>query len=109
MRTPMPMHGVWVTAFRAKSHRICGVFLGGRKADRIRVLDALNQEREQILSELPGGAHEGMDGTPDRPGYALYAPLEDFESDEACRDWLASQLNAFINVLRPRLKEMSAD
>nr|WP_207124117.1 hypothetical protein [Halorhodospira abdelmalekii] len=108
VRTPMPLRGVWVTAFRAMSHGICGVFLGGRKPERFRALDVLNREREQILAELPEGTHEGMDATPDRPGYSLYAQLDEFDSDEACRDWLAKQLNVFVNVLRPRLKRMSA-
>ncbi|ABM61926.1 hypothetical protein [Halorhodospira halophila] len=106
VRVAMPSTGMWVTAFRAMSHGICGVFLGGRKPERLEVLDALNEEREQILSELPEGTHQGMDGTEERPGFAIYAQLDDFASDEACRAWLSEQLNRFVNAFRPRLKRV---
>ncbi|MCG5549497.1 hypothetical protein [Halorhodospira halochloris] len=107
VRVQMPLSGIWITAFRAMSYGICGVFLGGNKSVRPQVLDALNQERTQILAELPAGTHEGMDGTAQRPGFSVYAKLNDFESDDECREWLISQLNRFVNAFRPRLKEMS--
>ena len=107
VRVAMPYPGVWLTAFRTMGEGVCGVFLAGKDAELSPVLIRLNEGREQILSELPGGSSERSRLDPDQPGFASYARLDDFASDEQCRDWLAQQLNHFVNVFRPRLKAMA--
>lgn len=107
IRVPLPYPGIWLTAFRSMGEGVCGVFLTGRKAELPQVLDQLNVEREQILAELPGGSGERSQLDPDRPGFASYARLGDFTSDDECRAWLAQQLNHFVNAFRPRLKAMA--
>lgn len=71
------------------------------------VLDRLNEEREQILTELPGDSGESSQLDSDRPGFASYARLGDFTSDDICREWLAQRLNHFVSAFRPRLKTMA--
>jgi len=107
VRVPLPYSGIWLTAFRSMSQGVCGVFLTGRKAELPQVLDRLNEQREQVLDELPGGTHERLQGNPEQLGFASYARLDDFTNDEECRDWLVQQLNHFVNAFRPRLKAMA--
>ena len=107
VRVPLPYPGIWLTAFRSMGEGVCGIFLTGRKAELPQVLDRLNVEREQILAELPGGSGERSQLDPDRRGFASYARLGDFTSDDECRAWLALQLNHFVNAFRPRLKAMA--
>lgn len=70
VRVPLPYPGTWLTAFRSMGEGACGVFLTGRKAELPLVLDRLNEEREQIMAELPGGSGERSQLDPDRPGFA---------------------------------------
>ncbi|MBS9405556.1 hypothetical protein KG088_18325 [Halomonas sp. TRM85114] len=44
---------------------------------------------------------------PSNPSFASYARLADFATDDECRDWLAQQLNHFVNAFRPRLKALA--
>ncbi|MGM0692754.1 MAG: hypothetical protein ACQEUN_05015 [Pseudomonadota bacterium] len=107
VRVPLPYPGIWLTAFRSMGEGVCGIFLTGRKAELPQVLDRLNGEREQILAELHGGSGERSQLDPDRPGFASYARLGDFTSDDECRAWLAKQLNHVVNAFRPRLKAIA--
>ncbi|MBY5924754.1 MULTISPECIES: hypothetical protein [unclassified Halomonas] len=104
VKASLPVQGIWLTAYRSMGDGICGVFLSGKKTELPRVLDQLNEEREQILAELPGGTMDRLQGDPERLGFASYAQLEDFTNDDECRTWLAQQLNHFANTFRPRLK-----
>ncbi len=104
VRVAMPYPGIWLTAYRSMGDGVCGVFFTGAKSEARQVLDRLNEEREQILAELPEGADNRRSSG--QPGYASYARLSDFASDDECREWLAQQLNQFVNALRPRLKAM---
>ena len=105
VRVPLPYPGVWLTAFRSMGDGICGVFFTGAKTEAQQVLDRLNEAREQILAELPEGTDNRRSSG--QLGYASYAQLSDFASDDECREWLAQQLNHFVNVFRPRLKAMA--
>lgn len=107
VRVPLPHTSLWLTAYRSMGEGICGVFLAGKKSELPGILDSLNDEREQILSELPGGTQERLQGDPERPGFACYAQLGDFTNDDECRAWLEQQLNHFVNALRPRLKAIA--
>jgi hypothetical protein len=107
VRVPLPYPGVWLTAFRFMGEGVCGVFLTGKKSELPEVLNRLNEDREQILAELPGGSGERSQLDPDHLGFASYARLDDFATDDECREWLAQQLNHFVNAFRPRLKAIA--
>lgn len=106
IRVPLPHPGLWLTAYRSMGEDICGVFLAGKKSELPEILDTLNEERAQILAELPGGTQERLQDDPERLGFACYARLGEFTNDNECRAWLAQQLNHFVNAFRPRLKAM---
>lgn len=105
VRVPMPYPGIWLTAYRSMGDGVCGVFFTGAKSEASQVLERLNEEREQILAELPEGSDTRRSSG--ELGFASYAQLSDFASDDECREWLAQQLNHFVNALRPRLKAMT--
>ncbi len=107
VRVQLPYTGIWITAFRSRTEGVCGVFLTGKKSKLPPVLDALNDEREQILAELPGGSGERSQLNLTRLGFVSYARLGDFDTDDECRAWLAQQLNHFVNAFRPRLRAMA--
>ena len=104
VRVPMPYPGIWLTAYRSMGDGVCGVFFTGAKSEARAVLERLNEEREEILAELPEGSDTRRSSG--ELGFASYAQLSDFASDDECREWLAQQLNQFVNALRPRLKAM---
>jgi|TARA_E500000318_G_scaffold68431_1_gene63206 hypothetical protein len=92
----MPYPGIWLTAYRSMGDVVCGVFFTGAKSEARAVLERLNEEREEILAELP----EGSDTR--RSSGEL-----GFASNNECREWLACQLNHFVNAFRPQLKAMA--
>ena len=104
VRVPMPYPGIWLTAYRSMGDGVCGVFFTGAKSEARQVLECLNEEREQILAELPEGSDTRRSSG--ELGFASYAQLSDFASDDECREWLAQQLNQFVNALRPRVKAL---
>lgn len=109
VRAQMPYPGLWITAYRSFSGGVCGVFLAGFRTARSSVLETLNGERDAILAELPSGIHPGASSPADEPGFSIEHPLNQFDSDDACRQWLADTLNQFVNVFRPRLKALARD
>nr|WP_299242955.1 hypothetical protein [uncultured Halomonas sp.] len=104
VRVQLPHPGIWITAFRSKGE--CGVFLAGRKSDLAHVLDTLDEEREQVLEELFEGMDERQQSNSYRHEFAIFARLDEFVTDDECREWLGNRLNHFVNVFRPRLKAM---
>ena len=107
VRAQMPHPGVWITAYRGMSTGVCGVFLSGFRTALPAVLDALNAERDAILAELPNGIYPGSSSPADQPGFYIEHPLSQFDSDDACRQWLGETLNQFVNTFRPRLKALN--
>jgi hypothetical protein len=109
VRAQMPYPGLWITAYRAISTGLCGVFLAGFRTTRASVLERLNADRDAILEQLPDGIYPGSSSPPKEPGFYIEQPLNQFDSDDACRQWLADTLNQFVNVFRPRLKALARD
>jgi hypothetical protein len=107
VRAQMPYPGLWITAYRSISTGVCGVFLAGFRTTRSSALEPLNAERDAILEQLPNGIHPGSSSPADQPGFYIEHPLNQFDSDDACRQWLADTLNQFVNTFRPRLKALA--
>ena len=99
LNTPLPVPGLWLSAYRAKSRGgECGVFLGGR-SERLREVTRRLLD-EGALDELPSGTVEGRSG-----GVVVSRLEQEFPTVEDEHRWLAETLNTFVNVLRPRLKQ----
>jgi len=109
VRAQMPYPGLWITAYRSISTGVCGVFLAGFRTTRASVLEWLNADRDAILEQLPDGIYPGSSSPPKEPGFYIEHPLNQFDSDDACRQWLADTLNQFVNVFRPRLKALARE
>ncbi len=106
VRVQLPGPKIWITAYRNDATRgSSGVFIAGREQERERVLGLL-----EPLDELAGLLPES---TSVRNGTAagkrsLYTERANssFNSVDECREWLMASLNQYVNVLRPRLKQI---
>jgi hypothetical protein len=101
IRAQLPWQGTWILAFTsgAKSAAVC---LSGRTSEHAELVRRLNEQRQEILAELPeGSAYE--DST-----FICRRRLDEFADDNAVRTWLIATINTFINVLRPRIKALLA-
>jgi hypothetical protein len=97
LNTPFP--GIQIKAFAMVNDSRIGVFVSGpRRANVTMIQKFLNRERKALLSELP-------DGTEIEISDCYISVVEsDLESDDERRAWIIKTLNAFSNVLRPRLR-----
>ena len=99
LNTPFP--GIQIKALAIVGDSQIGVFLSGtRSANVTMVQKYLKREKQALLERLPSG-------TDVRIGHRWPIMLLEFdlESDEEKQAWLIKSLNAFVNVLRPRLKK----
>lgn len=96
---PCALEKLWLTGYTRKPDNDCGVFLGGERGRRL-LWPYLRRELTDILTELPLGS--GID--PQRPdGLKTARQQTDFANDNEMRQWIATTLNQYVSVLRPRL------
>jgi hypothetical protein len=108
VRAQLPWPGLWVTAYRNETgNGKCGVFLAGKEAELEEVFQVLASDLEDIMSEMPGGTKAGNVRTSGGMAIATTRPNSSFQNDDEKRDWLRRTLNTYINVLRPRLKQIA--
>ncbi len=96
----MPFPGIQIKALSIVDSSQIGVFLSGPKAANVTMIQKyLKRDRRTLLKELPNG-------TDIRIGHRWPIMLMrfDIETDDEKRAWIINTLNAFVNVLRPRLK-----
>lgn len=94
LNTPFP--GIQIKAFALVNGSRIGVFLSGpRRANILMIQKYLKRERMSLLNELPTGTE--ITTSDCSIGVEL-------ASDDEKRAWIMKTLNAFANVLRPRLK-----
>lgn len=99
VRAALPWPGTWILAYTSVARRGgAAVCLSGRSESRDELLKQLDDQREEILAELPAGSVI-EDGT-----FYLRRKLDEFIDDDAVRAWLIESLNAFVNAIRPRAK-----
>jgi hypothetical protein len=100
IRAQLPWQATWILAFTsgAKSAAVC---LSGRTSEHAELVRRLNEQRQEILAELPeGSAYE--DST-----FICRRRLDEFADDNAVRTWLIATINTFINVLRATLNKVN--
>ena len=110
VRLRLPWPQTWILAYATDGgRRNLAVCTAGRAEAYQGLIDALEPEREEILAQLPTGStyHEFDGGN----GYTFRCtvPGTQFADDDARRLWLATTINAFVNVLRPRIKRLMED
>jgi hypothetical protein len=103
-RTPLPWPSIWLTAWRNESpDGVCGVALSGRAKSIKELWRRLRRDAEEIRRELPAGST--VEGG--RFGIGITKPNSEFRDDDEKRAWLKAILNAFVNVLRPRIAKVA--
>jgi hypothetical protein len=106
VRAQLPWPGTWITAYQ--STRTCGVFLAGRERELEEVLHLLSPQLDQIASELPEGTEIGNVRSSGGMAIKTTRSIGTFKNDYEKREWLKPVLNQYVNVLRPRLKQLVA-
>ncbi len=106
VRAPLPWPSAWITAFNAVDR--CGVFLSGREAALAELSERIEADLDEIGGELPHGtvARRSDDGR--AIDVSVVLPNSSFSDDDQKREWLKESLNAYVNVLRPRIKRLVA-
>lgn len=109
---PVPGGNAWLVVYRSEPHWEVGVYLSyTRESIGARVNDILSEDWAEIREELGGTAKI----EPDRTGRPL---IQDSirtgswaipEERQKAFEWLRSRTNDFVNVLRPRIKNIVAD
>ena len=107
VRTPLPYPKTWLLACRVGGGNgevwVCTSGSGQQYYD---MLNDLADEREDVLAELPAGAVFGKSDSLVR--FSSKKTVSEFSDDDQMRNWVCETLNAYVNVLRPRLKRMQA-
>jgi hypothetical protein len=98
LNTPFP--GIQIKAYSLKDRSQVGVFLSGpRRVNVMMIQKYLRRERDSLMRAL-------LKGTEINAGNCLIAVTEfGLESDDEKKEWIVKTLNAFANVLRPRLRK----
>ncbi|QRM27886.1 hypothetical protein [Microvirga sp. VF16] len=104
VRAQLPWPGTWITAYQ--STKTCGVFLAGREHELEEVLHLLSPQLDQIASELPEGTEIGNVRSSGGMAIKTTRLIGTFKNDDEKREWLKPVLNQYVNVLRPRLKQL---
>jgi len=103
LNTPFP--GIQIKALAIVNSSQIGVFVSGPRATNVMMIQKyLKRERRSLLNELP-------DGTEIKIGDRWPIKIYEFEldSDEERQAWIMKTMNAFANVLRPRLRRWYAE
>lgn len=102
LRTPYP--GIHIKAFALVDSPTIEVFLAGSRRDNVRAIeDQLGAEKQAVARDLPPGTEIAPEQ--DWPIRTRETELED---DDDRRAWIRRTLNAYVNALRPRLRNWYA-
>ena len=107
VRTPLPWPTkVWLVGYRLGGDAgVIGVNTAGSGAGYRELMSMLAEQRDAICAELPDGSEVGKSANGD-PAFSTQKEVSSFANDDERRRWLASTLNTYVNVLRPRLKAL---
>jgi hypothetical protein len=100
LATPFP--GIQIKAFAMVSGGSMGVFVAGTRTENVEAIQLfIKRDRRYLLDNLPKGT--AVD--PQKSWPIVLSNLEPSLSDADRRAWLRTALNAFVNVLRPRMRQ----
>jgi len=106
VRAPLPWPGTSIIAFDTVDR--CGVFLSGRGAALLELREKIEADLDEIVRELPNSTVVRRSDDARDFDLSLILPNSTFSDDDQKREWLQESLNAFVNVLRPRIKRLIA-
>jgi hypothetical protein len=94
-----PFAGVRIKAYASVNSSDTGVFLSGRQTIVALIRPFVTREQDALIEELPDGTVIKADNR-----YPIIIEKSDLGSDDERRAWIIKTINAFANVLRPRLR-----
>ena len=100
----LPWPNVWILAYRAGVKQDVAVTTSGVKHDYSEMMRALTPQLDEVKSELPKGFV--LEPWDDVFTFVIKRKSEEFANDDEKRKWISTTLNAYVNVLRPRLKHL---
>jgi hypothetical protein len=108
VRVSLPWPRTWLTAYRldAPTGARSGVFLSGRQQELAELLSLITPQMDEILSELSEKTELNQGSSPGSTTLVTARPDTSFRNDDEKREWLKRTLNQYVNVLRPRLKQL---
>jgi hypothetical protein len=108
---PAPNGSAWITVYRDVSRGMVGVFLASsRNTAGEHAMLATAEDWDAVRCKL--GGHPELVDRDTRPTIRerrVFGPLKEAEVRKEAFPWLAERLNAFVNVLRPRVRSAVAD
>lgn len=103
LATPYP--GIQIKAWAMVDRDSIGVFVTGTRTENMDPIEEfIKRDRRYLLDNLPEGTVVDA-----REGWPVVLKNVELLSDADRHAWLAKTLNAFVNVLRPRLKKWYED
>jgi hypothetical protein len=107
VRVALPWPNVWLIAYRVGGDGgDVGVAVSGRSQDYQEMIKTLAPQRDEVLSELPKGSEFHKLWKSDDFTFEVSRKPKEFANDDEKRRWLSTTMNAYVNVLRPRLKQL---
>lgn len=106
---PAPNGSCWLTAYRSAAKNTLGIFVSSHKdtAGEAAML-AIAEDIEAINEEIGDVVPSDRDGRPTIHSSRQFGDLNDPTTRDEAFDWLASRVNDFVNVARPRVKSAVA-
>ncbi|SAL07826.1 hypothetical protein AWB81_08326 [Caballeronia arationis] len=108
---PAPSGSSWLTVYRDLRQNEVGVFLSShRNTAGERAMFAIADDWDDVKQQLGGSAVlVEKDGRPRIIECRPFAPLTQLQVRQVAFQWLAERVNAFVNVLRPRVRSAVGD
>jgi hypothetical protein len=105
VQAALPWPNVWILAYRDSAKQETAVTISGGGHDFPEMMRALAPQLDDVKSELPKGSvyEKWGDGV---FTFTTKRKSEEFADDDEKREWLSTTLNAYVNVLRPKLKQL---
>jgi hypothetical protein len=108
----LPAPTSWLTVYRNLQRGEVGVFLSSwRNTPGAHAMQAIVNDWDSVQGELGGSTklRKVTDGRPTIIDSRIVGPLDRAEVRKTAFSWLAERVNAFVNVVRPRIRSAAAD
>jgi hypothetical protein len=108
----LPAPTSWLMVYRNLQRGEVGVFLSSwRNTSGAHAMEAIVNDWDSVQGELGGSTKLGKvtDGRPTIIDSRIVGPLDQAGVRKIAFSWLAERVNAFVNVMRPRIRSVAAD
>jgi hypothetical protein len=106
VRSNLPWPRTWITAYRNDGQKAYGVYLSGHQSELRELFRIFGAEIGKIVEQLPEGTKAGNVRASGGLGVMTTRPYTYFANDYQTHAWLKETINDYVNVFRPRLKQL---